>query len=64
MFSEMIFKLLEYQGVSKEEINKFSGDLFEYQYFGSIFNQVVEKKISDQMGRLTRLIKSTGGKAK
>ena len=40
------------------------GNLLEYQYFVSMFNQVVEKKVSDQMGRLTRLLKFTGGEAK
>ena len=40
------------------------GNLLEYQYFVSMFNQVVEKKVSDQTGRLTRLLKFTGGEAK
>ena len=35
----------------------------EYQYFVSMFNQVLEKKVSDQTGRLTRLSKVTGGEA-
>ena len=29
-----------------------------------MFNQVVEKKVSDQVGRLARLLKFTGGEAK
>ena len=29
-----------------------------------MFNQVVEEKVSDQMGRLTRLLKFTDGEAK
>ena len=40
-------KLLQYQGVPKVEIDNFL----------SMFNQVVEKKVSDQMGRLTKLFK-------
>ena len=62
--SEMICKLLQYQGAPEVETDKFNGNPLEYQYFVSMFNQVVEKKVSDQTGRLTRLLKFTGGEAK
>ena len=62
--SEVICKLLQYQGVPEVEIYKFNGNPLEYQYFVSMFNQVVEKKVSDQTGRLTRLLKFTGCKTK
>ena len=60
----MICKLLQYQGAPEVEIDKFNDNPMEYQYFVSMLNQVVEKKVSDQTGRLTRLLKLTGGKAK
>ena len=62
--SDMIYKLLQYQGALEIEIDKFNGNPLEHQYFFSMFNQVVEKKVSDQTGRLTRLLKFTGGEAK
>ena len=62
--SEMICKLLQHQGAPEVELDKFSGNPMEYQYFVTMFKQVVENKISDQMGRLTRLIKFTDGEAK
>ena len=60
--SAMICKLLQYQGAP--EIDKFNGNPLEYQYLVSLFNQVVEKKVSDQSGSLTRPLKFTGGEAK
>ena len=62
--SEMIYKLLQYQGAPEVEIDKFNSNPLEHQYFFSMFNQVVEKKVSDQTGRLTRLLKFTGGEVK
>ena len=57
--SEMICKLLQYQGAREVEIDKFNSNPLEYQYFVSMFNQVAEKKVSDQMERLTRLFNKT-----
>ena len=34
------------------------------QHFVLMLNQLVEKKVSDQMGRLTKLLKFTGGETK
>ena len=61
--SEMICKLLQYSGAPEVEIDKFNGNPLEYQYFVSMFNQVV-RKLSDQTGRLARLLKFTGGEVK
>ena len=41
---EMICKLLQYQGAPEVEIDKFNSNPLEYQYFVSMFNQVVKKK--------------------
>ena len=45
-------------------MDRFSGNLLEYQYFSTVFKEVVERKIKDPVGRLTRLIKFTDGEAK
>ena len=36
----------------------------EFHYFMAVFHEVVEKKVDDARGRLTRLIKFTKGEAK
>ena len=61
---EMICKLLQYQGAPEVEIDKFNSNPLDYQYFVLMFNQVKEKKVSDQIGMLTRLLKFTGGETK
>ena len=60
----MICKLLQYQEAPELQIDKFSVNPQEYQYFTSMFSQEVEKNISDQMGRLTRLSKITSDEVK
>ena len=62
--SEMISKLLQYLGALEVETDKFNNNPLEYQYFVSMFNPVMEEKVSDQTGRLTRLLKFTGGEEK
>ena len=46
--SEMICKLLQYLGATEVEIDKFNSNPLKYQYFVSMFNQVVEKKVIKQ----------------
>ena len=62
--SKMLCQLLKQQGAPEVEIDVFSGDPLEYHYFMEIFKEVVEKRIEDPRGRLTRLIKYTTGEAK
>ena len=50
--------MLQDQGASEIEIDKFSDNPLEYQDFMPMFNEVVEKQVSYQMVRLT------GGEAK
>ena len=57
-------KLLRQQAASDGDINIFSGDPVDYHYFTVVFEEVVEKKIDDPQGRLTRLIKYTDGEPK
>ena len=60
----MLCQLLQQQGAPEVDIEVFSVDLLEYHYFMEIFKEVVEKRIEDPRGRLTRLIKYTTGEAK
>ena len=54
----------KFQGAPEVDIDTFSGDPLEYHYFMEVFKEVVEEKIEDPRGRLTRLIKYTAGEAK
>ena len=45
------------------DIEVFSGNPLEYSYFRAAFHEVVEKKILEPRGRLTRLLKYTTGEA-
>ena len=45
-------------------LDTFSGDPLEYHYFIEVFKEVVEKRIEEPKGRLTRLVKYTTGQAK
>ena len=60
----MICKLSQQQGAREVELDKFSGNPLEYQYFSTMFKEVVERKIGDPVGRLAQLIKFTDGEAK
>ena len=63
-FANMIFKLFQQHGTPEVEVDKFSGNPLKYQYFSTIFKEVVEGKIQDLVRRLTRLIKFSDGEAK
>ena len=62
--ASMICKLFQQQGAPEVEVDKFSGNPLEYQYFSTMFKEVVERKIKDPVGRLKCLIKFTDGEAK
>ena len=62
--SKMLCQLFKQQGAPEVDIDVYSGDPLEYHYFMEIFKKVVEKRIEDSRGRLTRLIKYTTGEAK
>ena len=53
----MMSKLLRQQAAPDVDI--FNCDPVDYHYFIAVFDEVVEKKIDDPRGRLTRLIKYT-----
>ena len=57
--TDMMYKLL-----IQKSAPDIDGNPLEFNYFMSMFKEVVESKIEDQSGRLTRLIKFTRGEAK
>ena len=58
----MMSKLLRQQ--ADVDIDIFTSDPVDYNYFIAVFDEVVEKKIDDPEGRLTRLTKYTDGQPK
>ena len=59
--TEMLCKL---QAAPHVDIEKFDGNHINYQYFMSIFKEVVEDRIEDPTSRLIRVIKYTYGEAR
>ena len=62
--SEMMCRLLKQQSAPEIEIDVFDGNPMEFHYFMAVFKEVVEKRVDDERGKLTRLIKYTKGDAK
>ena len=62
--ADMMYKLLLQQSAPDIETDMFDGNPLEFNYFMSLFEEVVESKIEDPRGRLTRLIKFTKEEAK
>ena len=61
--SEMLCKLLKLHAVPEVGMVPFNENTLNYHYFMAFFKEVVESKIDDPRGRLTRLIKYTTGDA-
>ena len=57
-------QVLRYLQAPEVDIDIFSGKSIDYQYFISTFVEVVETKIEEPKGRLTRLLKYLEGEAK
>ena len=62
--SDILYKLLQQQASSKVYIDYFDGSPLNYHYFMALFSEVLETKIDDSRGKLTRLIKHTMGEPK
>ena len=62
--SEMMCRLLKQQSAPEIEIDVFDGNPMEFHYFMAVFKEVVEKRVDDERGKLTRLIKYTKEDAK
>ncbi len=63
-FNETLLEVLQLQSAPKVDMDVFSGEVLEYQYFIETFREVVERVIPDERGRLTRLIQYTSGEPK
>ena len=57
-------KLLSQQSAPNVDIDMFDGNPLEFNYFMSLFEEMVESKVVDPRGRLKRLISYTKGEAK
>ena len=57
--SEMLCQLLKQQSAPEIEINVFDGNPMEFHYFMAVFKEVVKKRVDDERGKLTLLIKYT-----
>ena len=62
--SDILYKLLQQQAAPEVDIEYFDGNPLNYHYFMALFSEVVETKIDDPRGRLTRLTKYTMGEPK
>ena len=61
---QMMSELLRQQAAPEVDIDVFTGNPTEYHYFIAVFEEVVENKIDDASGRLTRLTKYNDGEPK
>ena len=62
--TEILCKLVKQQSAPDVDLDVFDGNPLEYHYFMMLFNEIVEKRIDNPRGKLTRLIKYTKGDAK
>ena len=62
--SSVLCKLLQQQAAPDVDIDCFDGNPLNYHYFMALFCEIVETKIQDPRGRLTRLLKYTVGEEK
>ena len=56
--------VVKQQSAPDVDLDVFDGNPLEYHYFITLFHKLVEKRIEDPRGRLTRLIKYTKGDPK
>ena len=56
--------MVKLQRAPAVELDVFSGNPLEYEYFKATFQEAVGSVIPDQKGKLTRLIQSTSGEPK
>ena len=62
--AEVLCNLVKQQSAPDVDLDVFDGNPLEYHYFITLFHKLVEKRIEDPRGRLTRLIKYTKGDPK
>ena len=61
---DALCKLLHLQAIPEVDTEQFDANPLNYYYFIALFVEVVETKIEEPRGRLTRLIKFTTGEAR
>ena len=61
---ETLCDLFHLQNAPDIDLEMFNGDPLEFNFFMTSFEEVVEKRVRDSVGRLQRLIKYTSGDAK
>ena len=57
----MMCKLFSQQSATNVDIDVLDGSSLEFSYVMSMFEEIVERKVVNPRGRLTRLIKYTKG---
>lgn len=57
----MMCKLFSQQCATNVDIDVLDGNSLEFNYVMSMFEEIVERKVVNPRGRLTRLIKYTKG---
>ena len=62
--SKMMCQLLKQQSAPDIDIDIFNVNSMTFHYFMAVFNEIMEKKVNDPRGKLTRLIKYTTGDEK
>ena len=62
--SDALCKLLQLQAAPEVDMEQFDDNPLNYHYFMALFAEVLETKIEEPRGRLTRLIKFTTGEAR
>ena len=62
--SQAVIDMLALSSAPSIELDKFSGNILEFEYFKANFKELVESKVKDQRGRLARLLQYTSGDAK
>ena len=64
MFSQAIIDMMKLSAAPGVELDSFSGNILENEYFKANLKEMVEDKVRDQRGRLMRLLQYTSGEAK
>ena len=59
--SDILCKPLRLQSAPDVDIETFDGNDLSYHYFIALFREVVESKVGDPRGKLTKIIKYTSG---
>ena len=60
---QKLCEVLQMQHVPRVDLESFNGDPLEFKFFLTNFEEVVEKRVKDSMGRLSRLLEFTKGDA-